>query len=100
MDTDGLGPTRHLLTYRFEVDGREIVAESGVSRERYGNLAPGDTVSVRYVPSDPSITEFSNGIYRGRVWQSFLFSCMMFAMVVPMVIGDRGRDTLRARRNG
>jgi hypothetical protein len=45
----------HMVSYRFLVDGREFTGQSKLYRVDWRELHSGDTLRVRYAPSDPAV---------------------------------------------
>ena len=78
-----------MVSYRFHADGREIIGRSKLYRIAWAGLSAGDSLKVRYVPSDPSINHPAQptpgpppewlpwmmaGIF---IWPPFLFWAMI-----------------------
>jgi len=97
-DPDGLGSRLHLVTYRYQIDGTDLVDESGVRADRYETINLGDAIPVHYARSMPTISELTQGSVASLSRGMFLFSFVVLGMVVLMVVVDQVRDRLKKAR--
>ncbi len=70
-DRQGRSEFHLTVTYRYVVDGKTMQGAHGVDRERFDALQIGQTIQVRYLPTDPSVSEIDigwtsqNGLWAG-----------------------------------
>src|SRR5205085_4416131 len=73
------------VRYRFEVQGRELVASHSVPKAIWDTLEAGSVISVRYVPADPSINHPAEWNVRVTPWFVSVLVVAMFLLMAGLV---------------
>ena len=85
------------VRYRFEVQGRELVASHSVPKAIWDTLQAGSSIPVRYVPAQPAINHPAEWNVRVMPWfVSVLVAAMFLVMTSVMSLLIRGQWRLLA----
>lgn len=103
-DRDGTRRTHHFVGYRFQpAAGQTVTARDRVARSTYDSVEVGQTVPVRYLPDDPSVSRLAaEGSGRGGAVVLGLFGFLLLAgSLGATALLLRGKlSAIRAARRG
>lgn len=83
---DGGALQPYTMSYRFDYTAPEgetatATAAQPITRTEYERLSIGDTISIRYLPTDTSVARYASDVYNTSLW-----TCIPF-LIVPLLAG-------------